>query len=90
VDARMQVVGINGVSDGWKVKGRVGGESGRCVCFLISSQIQSLFPLQCTGCTFPSMLPRILKAQSFHSIQRKTSSYIFGAASLGSFSVLGL
>jgi hypothetical protein len=86
----MRVLGIDGVSDCWRVKGRVGGEGGRCACFLIFSQLHLLFPVQCIGCTCPLMLPRILKAQSFHSILRQTYSFVFGVASPGSCSPLRL
>ena len=90
MDARMWVVGIDGVSDYWRVKGRVGGESGCCVCFFIFSQLHSFFLLQFIRCTCPLMLPQILKAQSFHLVQKKTSSFVFVVASPGSCSPLGL
>jgi hypothetical protein len=90
VDARMRVVGIYRVSDCWRVKSRVGGQSEHCACYFIFSQLHSLFLVQCIGCTCPLMLPQILKAQSFHLFQKQTSSSVFVAASPGSCSPLGL
>jgi hypothetical protein len=85
----MWVVGIDEVSDCWRVKVRVGGEGGRCACFLTCSQLHLIFPVQCIGCVYPSMLPRTLKAQSFHLLRRKTISFVFGETFPRSCSPLG-
>jgi hypothetical protein len=45
----MWVVGIDEVSDCWRVKGRVGGGGGRCACFIICSQLHLLFPVHALG-----------------------------------------
>jgi hypothetical protein len=45
----MCVVGIDKVSEYWRVKGRVGGGGGCCACFLICFQLHFIFLVRCIG-----------------------------------------
>jgi hypothetical protein len=48
----MWVVGIDEVSDYWRVKVREGGGGGHYAFFLICFDLHMLFPFQCIGCIF--------------------------------------